>query len=239
VCPACGSGQFSHQGVGIQMVEKKIKRLFPAARILRLDADVSKSQKKYEEIIKNSVHGNFDIIVGTQITLKMEAHPSLKMIAFPDFDNLKGIPDFNSKELIFSMLEQAKSIVGGGGAVLIQTSHPDDSVLKIFQKELTERKKTVNPPFSRLVKIFYRGKNKKKVDTESKRVFDLLKALSGSNIDVSDPYEPFSAKKRGYYSRNILIKADPGVDIRRMSVFAVLGGLGKGWTVDVDPTSTV
>ncbi|MDI6778142.1 MAG: primosomal protein N' [Patescibacteria group bacterium] len=247
-CPTCGACQFSHQGVGIQLVEKKTKRLFEAARILRLDADVSKSKKINENILNDLAEGNFDILVGTQITLKIGGLRKFNLVAFPDFDNLGSIPDFSSRELVFAMLNQAKSLADRNGKIIIQTTYPDDFLLASFRnrstaeflnKELAERKKTINPPFSRLVKIFYRDKSKKRADAEAKKVSGLLEALSDSSIDISEPYEPFAAKKRGYYYKNILIKADPNNDFRKLPIFPVLGGLKKGWTIDVEPISTI
>lgn len=247
-CPSCGACQFSHQGVGIQLVERKIKRLFPSARILRLDKDASKSKKNSEKILKDLAEGNFDILTGTQIALKIGSLCGFDLVAFPSFDDLGSISDFNTRELVFAMLGQAESLVKKNGILLVQTTYPDSFLLgsfqsrgaaKFFEKELKERKKTGSPPFSRIVKIFYRDKNKKKTEAEVKKVFGLLEALSDSSIDISEPYEPFAVKKRGYYYKNILIKAGPEANMRKLPIFSVLGGLRKGWSVDVDPISTI
>jgi len=247
-CPACGACQFSHQGAGIQLVEKKIRRLFPSARILRLDADVSKSKKRNKRIFEDLESGNFDILTGTQIALKIGGIQKFNLVAFPSFEDLGSIPDFNTRELVFAMLNQASGLAGSEGVVFIQTSYPDDFLLVAFQdrenetffeKEMRERKKTASPPFSQLVKFFYRDISKKKVDAETKKVFDLLRTLSDSSIDISEPYKPFVEKKRGYYCKNILIKTKPDTDIRQLPIFSVLGGLRKGWAVDVEPVSTV
>ncbi len=248
VCPTCGSGQFSHQGIGAQMVEKKIKRFFPSARIFRIDADSAKSAKKNAETAQRILEGKFDIIIGTQTILKSGIFEDLKLVAFPDFDNLKGIPDFNSNEQIFSLLCQAKGIVGPRGEIFVQTSNPKSAALKyfesgdasgFFEKELLVRKKTGNPPFARLVKLFFKEKNKKKAERETERVFGLLKDVSGGKIGISEPYEPFSEKKRGYFYKNILIKTKPNVDFRKLPIFPILANLRKGWAVDVDPVNTI
>jgi len=234
--------------VGIQLVEKKIKRLFPSARILRLDADTSKSKKKNEKILKDLADGNFDILIGTQVALKIGGLLEFDLVVFPSFDDSGSIPDFNTGELVFAMLGQAEGLAKKNGILLVQTTYPDNFLLvsfqnrntaEFFEKELKERKKTGSPPFSRLVKIFYRDKSKKKVDAETKKAFGLLEALSDSSIDISEPYEPFSAKKRGYYYKNILIKAGPETDARKLPIFPVLGGLKKGWIIDVEPMSTI
>ncbi|MDD5489181.1 MAG: primosomal protein N' [Candidatus Moranbacteria bacterium] len=247
-CPTCGASQFSHQGVGIQLVERKIKRLFPSARILRLDTDASKSKKNSGKILEDLASGNFDVLIGTQIALKIGSLQEFDLVAFPSFDDLGSIPDFNTRELIFAMLGQAEGLTRKKGILLIQTTYPDSFLLdsfrnqktaEFFEKELNERKKTDNPPFSRIIKLFYRDRNKKKVETEAKKTFSLLQTLADSNIDTSEPFEPFAAKKRGYYLKNILIKFGPETNARKSPVFPVLGGLKKGWAVDVDPMSTI
>lgn len=247
-CPVCGACRFSHQGIGIQLVEKKIERLFPEAGILRLDADVSKSRKKSADVLGALAKGRFDVLVGTQIALKIRNSGKFSLVALPDFDNLGSLPDFKSREQVWAMLAQAEGLAGNDGEFLIQTVYPDDFLLssfrnrntaEFFERELDARKKTANPPFRRLVKIFFRDSRRKKTDAETKKVFDLLSRLADSSIDISEPYEPFSAKRRGFYRKNILIRTKPGTDIRKTPVFPVLGGLKKGWTIDVDPVSTV
>lgn len=204
-CPTCGACQFSHRGIGIQLVEKRIRRLFPSARILRLDADISKSKKKNEKILKDLISGNFEILIGTQIALKLGDIAKFSLVSFPSFEDLGSVSDFNTRELVFAMLNQARSLVGRGGSMIIQTTYPDDFLLTVlqdqkqgdfFEKEIKERKKMDFPPSSQLVKIFCREKSKKKVEAETKKVFDLLMTLRDSNIDISEPYEPSVSKKR-------------------------------------------
>jgi primosomal protein N' (replication factor Y) len=247
-CPSCGSVRFSHQGIGIQLVEKKAKRLFPTARISRIDADVLKSRKKMEEILEKTSAGDFDVLVGTQIILKIGSLRKFYLVAFPDFNGLGSLPEFNAREIVFSMLGQAKDLVEKNGELLVQTSRRDDFLLDSFQKsdsagfldkELKARKKTNNPPFARLVKLTFRDKSRKKVETETKNVFGLLSNLADSSMNVGEPYNPFAPKKRGYYCQNILLKTKPDADLRRSPIFSVVSGLKKGWTVDVEPVSII
>ncbi|HBB37130.1 MAG: primosomal protein N' [Candidatus Moranbacteria bacterium GW2011_GWC1_45_18] len=247
-CPSCGACQFSHQGIGIQLVEKKIRRLFPSARILRLEADASKSKKKSEKMLKDLSDENFDILIGTQVALKIGRLCKFNLVAFPSFDDLGSIPDFNSREMVFAILGQAEGLLKKSGILIVQTVYPDSFLLgsfknrnwaEFFEKELKERKKTMNPPFSRIIKIIFRDKNKIKAKNEANKVYGLLEALADSNIDIGEPYDPFAAKRRGYYHKNILIKAVPGTEMRKLPFFSVISGLRKGWVVDVDPISTL
>ena len=250
-CPSCGACRFSHQGIGIQLVEKKIKRLFPSARVLRLDSDISKLKKGSAQILQDLAKKNFDILIGTQIALKIGSLNSFGLVAFPSFDELESIPDFNTRELAFALLSQAKSLLEKRGVLLIQTAYSGNPLLKLFpsekkeeffEKELRERKKTNNPPFSRIVKLFYRHPNKKKVEKETQKVFDLLQKFADNDnniIDINEPYEPLIAKKRGYYYKNILIKTKREAEIQKLSILPILSKLKKGWGIDLDPVSTV
>jgi primosomal protein N' len=73
--------------------------------------------------------------------------------------------------------------------------------------------------------------------SETKKAFDLLRATGNNMVEIIPPYDSFSAQKKGIYTRNILIKCDPGKNISDLPIRAVIGGLRKGWSVDVDPIS--
>ncbi|MCX6762305.1 MAG: hypothetical protein NT093_00815 [Candidatus Moranbacteria bacterium] len=73
--------------------------------------------------------------------------------------------------------------------------------------------------------------------SEAKKTFDLLQATGNNEIEIIGPYAPLSLQKRGMYVRNILLKFDHRKNIGDLSVRSVIGGLRKGWSVDVDPVS--
>ena len=52
-CPACGHPLFRHRGSGTQRVERELLRLFPEARVHRLDSDSARRRGAAEEILES------------------------------------------------------------------------------------------------------------------------------------------------------------------------------------------
>ncbi|MDD3486795.1 MAG: primosomal protein N' [Candidatus Moranbacteria bacterium] len=245
-CPACGGLQFSHRGIGTQTVERKIKKLFSCAGTVRLDADTLRSVAKTRKILENFAVGKVDILVGTQSVLKgLFSENTALAASISGRDFADGI-EFESRSLSLARLSRMESILGGKGTVFLQSFFEKSRTLEYFEKnekekyyknELAIRKRYGFPPFSRLVKVAFRDKSKKNIEKEMKKTFDLLMATSNNKVDVFAPYEPFSGQKRGFFQKNLLLKCDPGKNIRDLPIRSVLGGLRKGWSVDVDPVT--
>lgn len=247
-CSNCGGFQFSHLGIGTQLVERKIKRLFPSARVARLDADSVRVVKKYGEFSEKLRNRKLDIVIGTQIAMKLGGFFDFDLVGIVSAQEHLHLADFNSMEQALSSFRQAKNLVKETGRFLVQTFSPKEEVLDylnsksyrdFYKNEIKLRKKLFYPPFSGVVKLSYRDNSKKKTEKEAKEVFDLLAAAGNNEIEVSEPYEPPASKKRGYFYKNILIKIPCGKRLEKLPLYPIIGGLGKGWTVDVDPISTV
>jgi primosomal protein N' (replication factor Y) len=247
-CPSCGGFQFSHFGIGIQAVEKKIKRLFPTAKIARLDSDIMKSAKKYKKIHDDFRKGGIDILVGTQIVIKDLGLEKVHVAGIISAHDFLGMPDFNSRVTALAHFFGARDQVREKGALVIQTFSPNDPLLNyvrsedregFFKNEIRMRKKLFYPPYSRLVKLVYRDKIPKKAEKEAGKAFDLLKNVSDNEIEISDPYIPLASKKKGLYKKNILIKMPPNKNLSELPIYPIIGSLRKGWIVDVDPVTTI
>lgn len=247
-CPKCGSHQFSHFGVGIQLVERKIRRLFPKAKAARLDLDSVKTIKKYKELGRKMKDGKIDIIIGTQTALKLGGFFDFDLVGVVSAHEYFPIADFNSTEQALSSFIQAKNLVKSGGKFVIQTFFPKEQIFDylesksqedFFEREIKLRKKLFCPPFSRLVKLSYRDDAKKKVERETKKIFDLLKKTGNNEVEITDPYDPLAAKKRGYFYKNILIKVSRDKELKKLPLYPIIGGLKKGWGIDVEPVNTV
>ncbi|HUD08637.1 MAG TPA: primosomal protein N' [Candidatus Saccharimonadales bacterium] len=245
-CPTCGGFQFIHRGIGTQTVEKKIKRLFPSARVVRLDADVMKSQAKYKSILREFLAGEIDILVGTQSAIKGIYSENIKLAASISGKDFADEINFNSRALALSRVFNMANLLSEDGVLLIQSFFGGSPLFdflekkelkKYFTQELAMRKRLGYPPFRKLVKLSFRDKSEKRAASETKKAFDLLRATGNNTVEIIGPYIPFSGEKKGIYTRNILIKCDPEKNISDLPIRAVIGGLGKGWSVDVDPIS--
>ncbi len=247
-CPSCGAHQFIHRGIGLQLVEKKIGRLFPAASIAKMYTDRSSNVGTYRSLVSALEEKKFDVLMGTQTSLKASAITGFDLVVFPNFHDIGSIPDFGSREFSFSLLAQARDALNAGGKLIVQTYAPDDPVIQAFQKEkeedffpreLKQRERYLYPPFTRLVKLTCREKSIKKAETEAGKAFDLLKKLKDNKISIDEPYEPLIGKKRGFYYRNILIKCELQTDFGGTKLASVVRSLGKNWMTDADPISTI
>jgi primosomal protein N' (replication factor Y) len=245
-CPACGGFQFTHRGIGTQTVEKKIKRLFPSARVVRLDAEVMKSQSKYKSILRDFLAGEIDILVGTQSAIKGIYSENIALAASISGKDFADEVDFNSRALALSRVFNMANLIDENGELLIQSFFGGSPLFdflgkkewkKYFAQELAIRKRLGYPPFRKLVKLSFRDKLEKRAASETKKAFDLLRRAGNNMVDIIGPYEPFSAQKKGLYAQNILLKFDSGKNISDLPIRAVIGGLRKGWSVDVDPIS--
>ncbi len=247
-CSNCGGFQFSHLGIGTQLVERKIKRLFPSARVTRLDADSVRVVKKYGEFSEKLRNRKIDIVIGTQIAMKLGGFFDFDLVGIISAQEHLHLADFNSMEQALSSFRQAGNLVKKTGRFLVQTFSPKEKVLDylnlksyrdFYKNEIKLRKKLFYPPFSGIVKLSYRDNSKKRTEKEAKEAFDLLAAAGNNEIEVSEPYEPAAPKKRGYFYKNILIKVPRGKGLEKLPLYPIIGGLGKGWAVDVDPISTM
>jgi primosomal protein N' (replication factor Y) len=245
-CPSCGGFQFTHRGIGTQTVEKKIKRLFPSARVVRLDADVMKSRMACTSILREFLAGEIDILVGTQSAIKGIYSKNVELAASISGKDFADEVDFNSRAIALSRVFNMANLLSENGSLLIQSFFGGSPLFdflekkelkKYFARELAARKRLGYPPFRKLMKLAFRDKSEKKAVSETKKAFDLLRRAGNNMVEIIGPYEPFSAQKKGIYTRNILLKCDPGKKISDLPVRAVFGGLGKGWSVDVDPIS--
>lgn len=158
-CPHCGSQKLKSSGVGTQRVEDEIARLFPEARLLRMDADTTSSRYSYEENFKAFENGEYDIMLGTQMIAKGLNFPNVTLVGVISLDKALFTGDFRSYERTFSLLTQVAGRSGRGdkpGAAYIQTFVPDHYVLNLaaeqnydefFNEEIALRKSLTYPPF--------------------------------------------------------------------------------------------
>ncbi|MFA5925384.1 MAG: primosomal protein N' [Parcubacteria group bacterium] len=247
-CPNCGGYQFSHYGIGIQMVEKKLKNFFPSVVVSRLDSDVMKSSKKYKRIKDDFESGKISILVGTQIAVRDITGKNLSLVGVAAVHDFFNLPDFGTREAALSSLFQAKDLLDKDGTLVLQTFLPNDPVISylgsedqesFLENEMKFRKKMNYPPFKKIIKLVYRSDSKKNAVREAKKIFDDMMNGGDNNIEISEPYESMSSGKRGLFLINILIKIPPDKNLADFSIFPIVRGLKKGWAVDIDPVSII
>ncbi len=173
-CPACATSELNHTGVGTQRIEEEVLRLFPEARVLRLDGDVMQRRNAYLDIFEAFSAGQADILIGTQIVAKGLDVANVTLVGVISADSAFALPDFKSAERGFQLLTQVAGRAGRGekaGRVVIQAIQTKHSVLRyaadqdypgFYAEEVGQRELLGFPPFSQLFRLIVSGENETK-----------------------------------------------------------------------------
>lgn len=128
VCPECGSKYIAAFRAGTEQIEECLHRMYPQARVLRMDADTTRRKDSYEEILAAFAGGEADILVGTQMIVKGHDFPNVTLVGILAADLSLHAGDYRAGERTFQLLTQAAGRAGRGkkpGEVVIQTYQPD------------------------------------------------------------------------------------------------------------------
>jgi len=220
-CKACGSTRIQTVGFGTEKIEEDLKIYLPEARTKRMDLDTTRSRYSYQQIINNFDAGNMDILVGTQMITKGLDFGNVILVGIMDADQILNYPDFRSAEKAFQMMSQVSGRAGRReqkGLVIIQTSNPEHPVfekiisndyLGLAQQEMAERRKFNYPPFSRIIEIVVKHKEKEKSLQFAKILTIEIKKVLAADM-VLGPEEPIISKIRNEYLQHVLIKVRRG-----------------------------
>ena len=132
-CPDCGGAEFACQGIGTQRAEAALRKCFPRASVLRMDADSTSRRSSHDDILGAFRRGEADILVGTQMIAKGLDFPNVTLVGVLNADSTLSLPDFRASERAFQLFAQVSGRAGRAelpGEVLIQTRNPADAVLR-------------------------------------------------------------------------------------------------------------
>ena len=171
-CPLCKEVATLHfKGVGTEQVERTLHALFPDIRTLRMDADTTRHKGSHDLLLKQFRSGKADVLIGTQMIAKGLHFPAVTLVGVLNSDGALNLPDFRSGENVFQLLTQVSGRSGRGdlkGEVIVQSSlkgHPifqyasKEDYKTFFNEEMEARELFAFPPFSRLTKLVFSGKN--------------------------------------------------------------------------------
>lgn len=218
VCPACKEPAIEVLGYGTERIEEDIDRIFPDAKILRMDLDTTRNKDGYETIIDDFSSGKAQILVGTQMVTKGLDFGNVGVVGVANADTLINFPDFRATERAFNMLEQVSGRAGRHGAsgrVTIQTRNPDHPIFPFLIEhdykgfygfELAERSKYLYPPFVKIIYIYIKHKDANLVGTIAYQFAMRLRELLGQR--VTGPEEPEVGRIQNWYIRRIMIKIE-------------------------------
>lgn len=167
-CGGCGRNKFQARSFGTEQVEEQLSKLFPTARVARMDFDSVKGKDAHAKLINKFEQGLIDILVGTQMVVKGIDVEKVDVVGILDADGLLRHADFRVNERAFQLMEQVSGRAGrrdAVGEVLIQTSDPGHPLLakvlthdykQVYSDELVKREEFFYPPFSRMLLLSIR-----------------------------------------------------------------------------------
>lgn len=255
-CEAC-QAEFMHcVGAGTEKVEAMLKKLYPGARVDRLDRDTTRRQGSLVEILAKFSRGETDILVGTQMIAKGHDIHNVTLVGVLSADIGLGMPDFRSAERTFQLLTQVAGRAGRGeiaGKVVIQTYYPNHYALRLacqqdypefFRQELQFRESLRYPPFTTLANLLIRGPRLEKVlriAHRARRALDeaVAEANPGGLFRVLGPAPAPLEKLRDEFRYQILLKSADGICLHQvlekaLNRFAAMKLGTRHITVDVD-----
>ena len=169
-CSNCG-GPARPVGSGTQKLEEYLLRLFPEARLERLDTDAASKRNTVRDCIARLIGGEIDILLGTQMIAKGLDAPGVTLVGVLQADHGLAMPDFRSAERTFALLTQVAGRAGRGalsGRVILECLHPEHPVIlhaarqeyeSFYREEIVNRSEAVYPPFCRIIRLLYRSED--------------------------------------------------------------------------------
>lgn len=249
-CPKCKDPGIRHAGVGTQKVEDVLRRIFPKARIARMDADSMTRKDAYRETLGAFKEGKIDILVGTQMIAKGLHFPNVTLVGIVNADLGLHMPDFRAGERTFQLLTQVAGRAGRGemeGEVLVQTFTPFSPSIQFarhhdyegfMEQEMEFRHQFGYPPFGRMVLITVRGTMRERAEFSAQTLARKLKAAAPHGVLVGESAPAPLERAKTYYRFQVSLRGPSSMALARLTR-SVLDALPMPEdvfvAVDVDP----
>lgn len=217
-CPACENEDLRQHGFGTERIEDDIQKLFPEARIARMDLDTTTTRQAYEKIIHDFASGQTDILVGTQMVTKGLDFENVSVVGILSADTMLNQPDFRAYERSFQMMSQVAGRAGRRarqGTVILQTMNKALPLIAqvvandysaAYHDQMLERRQFAYPPFTRLVVIYVKHRQLSTVEALAREATISLRQLLGTR--VLGPDEPPIGRVHNLYIRRIMLKLE-------------------------------
>ncbi len=215
-CIACGSHDFTQKNFGTEKIEELVAEQFPEAKIARMDYDSVKGKNDHDNLIKLFEQHRIEILIGTQMVVKGLDFENVNLVGIVDADGILNFTDFRVNERAFQLMEQVSGRSGrkdGKGTVLIQVSNIHHPVLQfikehdfkqLFDFEIGNRQRFDYPPFTRLIQIICKHREKH-IAEEAANI--LMRGLQVNfNKWLQGPAQPVVDRIRNQYLWEILVK---------------------------------
>lgn len=217
ICPKCGSRYIGIFGIGTQQVEEMLRKRFPSAGVLRMDADTTSGKEGHKKILKAFMEQQADILIGTQMIVKGHDFPNVTLVGVLAADLSLNGGDFRSAERTYQLLSQAAGRAGRGrkrGEVIFQTYQPEHYSIvsaakgdygNFFRQEIAMRQVLQYPPISNILEVLVFSELKE----HAEQLSELLRQQIGQEKDlkVLGPADAAIAKLKNTFRRVLYVKS--------------------------------
>lgn len=254
-CPQCGSDHIRYFGTGTQKVEEELKKLFPEARVLRMDVDTTKRKGAHEEILSDFGEGKADILLGTQMIAKGLDFPNITLVGVLSADTSLHLPDFRAAERTFQLLTQVSGRAGRAerpGQVVIQTYTPEHYAIELakeqhyepfYEREMLMRHQAGYPPYFYIVHIQVSHEDVMMAAEYANKSAEFLRSNLSFGVSIIGPTISSIVRLQNRYRYQCLIKykREPALIPTLLQLIKLYrtDWIKKGITlsIDLDPTT--
>lgn len=233
VCTECGSKNIRYSGYGTQRIEDEIERLFPQARIIRMDADTTSAKFSHQRIFDAFSNGDYDILIGTQMVAKGLDFPNVELVGVVNADNSLYDENYTANERSFDLITQVVGRSGrrnASGKAVIQTINPNNEIIEFasrqdykafYDSEINLRKLLTYPPFCDIYSVSFTSEDENKSALCAKEFFDIFVELNKTEYKnekfiVLGPSPAKINKISNNYRHRLAIKCKNSKSVRRM-----------------------
>ena len=252
-CPSCSRPGLRPLGIGSERVEAAVKRLWPDARVRRMDSDTMRRREDYEETLSAFGRRDFDVLVGTQMIAKGLDFPRVTVVGIISPDQGLSMPDFRAAERTFQLIAQVAGRAGRGerpGRIVIQTCLPEEPAIALASRHDFEafaaregavRKKLGHPPYSRQIRVVCEDEDGKRAEAEAERLVEEVRRAVAGGAEVLGPAPAAIALLRGRHRWNLMVRAPlagDGLERARARLVELAATITRPQVaIDVDPVS--
>ena len=233
-CPQCGSKYIKYFGAGTQKVVEEIEKLFPEAKVLRMDMDTTSTKGGHENILSQFKNGKANILVGTQMIAKGLDFPKVTLVGVIAADLSLHTGDYRSAENTFQLLTQVSGRSGRAnhmGRVIIQTYNPEHYAIQLsaesdyknfYEHEIALRRQMEYPPYSHVFNILFTGENEKKVISSLFKLCDIMEIYNKNNdFERLGPAPAVISKIRNRYRWKLIVKSIDETRLKNYVLYCV------------------
>ncbi|MCH7227728.1 primosomal protein N' [Haloferula sp. A504] len=217
-CPECSDRGISLQGFGTQKVEDVFRKVFPTARVARIDADALRKKNALRDLLNAFRSKKIDLLIGTQMIAKGLHFPNVTLVGILNADIGLHVPDFRAGERVFQLMTQVAGRAGRGeleGEVVVQTFTPHSPSIQFArhhdfdgfaEQELEMRRQFGFPPFTRCAVLTSRSTHERRAEFTLETLHRRLKEDLPAGIELGEPLPSPLVKAHGQFRFQLMLR---------------------------------